>query len=304
MVSGFVIPRKDQNQYGVDKEPKCHTEVMTEYRDLCEPYIEETCLTQNEEVCVEEMLKNCTAVIETDIERVCFNVTEHVCSLEEVIHYDTVEESYQVMACFRTKDMVCDTVYNTDRLPKDDYQCLQVEIPKCSLEEQVINDVICTDTVDFRCSREMLPDIYKNRELLCGRFPRKDCYSIPRKVLIEVCAQDHYDYCEKFTNLEPIPVEDQNCHLESKKICHVRGMSRPRKVQRFSYVKDCKEVARQICDQVEKKSIRPRCDEQGRLKCSYEPVESCRESDELFCHKVEEVSEVEVCDNKFATSYL
>merc|ERR1712055_268703 len=97
------------------------------------------------------MFKNCTGVIETNVERVCFNVNELVCSLVEAIHYETLEETYQVQRCFTGKDRVCDTTYKIDMTTKDDYQCTNVETPNCYMEEKVIKDVTCTNSVEFNC---------------------------------------------------------------------------------------------------------------------------------------------------------
>ena len=122
--------------------------------------------------------------------------------------------------------------------------------------------------------------------------------------MVEECKQDNYDYCEKFTNNEPMPVESQNCHFVPKRLCFVRNRKRVRKMKRYSYVKECKPVARQICDQVERRYMKPKCEKQERMKCSYEPVEKCQESDKLFCQKVDMGTEVEICDKKFATNHL
>ena len=118
-----------------------------------------------------------------------------------------------------------------------------------------------------------------------------------------MCEQDQYEYCDKFTNLLPYPVEDQNCHFEPKKICEIREMSSPKQAKKYSYTKECKKVARQLCDQVEKNFIKPNCDEQVRLKCTYEPVNKCEQTDKVYCQK-QEVVEEEVCEDKIATSYL
>ena len=48
----------------------------------------------------------------------------------------------------------------------------------------------------------------------------------------------------------------------------------PKKAKKYSYIKDCKEQPREICDQCEKKSIQPPCNTQERLVCIYEPVET------------------------------
>ena len=121
VTGGPVIPpgKLDTTTYSEEQEPTCHTEYKTEYKDWCEPYQEQTCLTQNKEECVKEALNNCTTVVETKIDRVCVDVKELVCNLVEDIHYDTVYETYQTMSCFYSKDMVCDTVYNIDSISKD-----------------------------------------------------------------------------------------------------------------------------------------------------------------------------------------
>ena len=80
--------------------------------------------------------------------------------------------------------------------------------------------------------------------------------------------------------------------------------TRPKKAKNYSYTKDCKEQPREICDQCEKKSIKPVCDTQERLVCTYEPEETCRDEEKQYCHKVEKVVLEEECDMKFDTRYL
>ena len=170
--------------YGVNKDPYCHKVEKVIFENKCEPYTEKTCFTQNKETCQPELFKNCTGVIETNIERVCFNVNELVCNLVEAVHYETLEETYQVQRCFTGKDRVCDTTYDIDTTTKDDYQCCNVETPNCYMEEKTINDVTCTNTVEFNCKREKTKknDGYGQKEVVCTRTPKQDCYNIPRKV--------------------------------------------------------------------------------------------------------------------------
>merc|ERR1712025_230204 len=129
--------------YGVNKDPYCHMVEKVVFENQCEPYVERTCYTQNKESCATKPFNNCTGVIETNIERVC--------DLVEAIHYETLEETYQVQWCFTGKDRVCDTTYKIDMTTKDDYQCTNVETPNCYMEEKVINDVTCTNSVEFNC---------------------------------------------------------------------------------------------------------------------------------------------------------
>merc|ERR1712202_12993 len=198
--------------YGVNKDPYCHKVEKVIFKNKCEPYKEKTCWTQNEEICSPVMYKNCTGVIETNIERVCFT----------------------------GKDRVCDTTYDIDTTTKDDYQCCNVETPNCYVEEKTINDVTCTNTVEFNCKRAKTTknDGYGQKEVVCTRTPKQDCYNIPRKIQVEVCKTDVHRYCEKFSNIFPFPVEKQNCHFEPKKICELEMKTRPKKAKKYSYTKD------------------------------------------------------------------
>ena len=166
----FTVPYEKTN---------CHKVEKVVFKNFCEPYTEETCWTQNKKTCITENYKNCTGVIQTDIDRACFDVTEMLCDLEEFIHYETAEKTFQLMRCFTATDRVCDTTYNIDTQTKDDYQCLTVETPNCYQEEQTINDISCTDTVEFQCGSKQLSEYGAN---VCARFPKKDCYQVPRKV--------------------------------------------------------------------------------------------------------------------------
>merc|ERR1712013_721927 len=292
--------------YGVNKDPYCHMVEKVVFENQCEPYTETTCYTQNKESCFTKPFNNCTGVIETKVERVCFDVNELVCDLVEAVHYETLEETYQGQRCFTGKDRVCDTTYKIDTTTKDDYQCTNVETPNCYMEEKVINDVTCTNSVEFNCKRDKSTknDGYGPKGVVCDRKPTQNCYNIPRKIQVEVCKTDVHRYCEEFSNIFPFPVEEQNCHFEPKKICELEMKTRPKKAKKYSYTKDCKEQPREICDQCEKKSLKPVCVMQDRLVCTYDPEETCRDEDKQYCHKVEKVVLEEVCDMKFDTRYL
>merc|ERR1712096_132807 len=71
------------------------------------------------------------------------------------------------------KDGVCDTTYDIDTTTKDDYQYCNVETPNCYMEEKTINDVTCTNTVEFNCKREKTTknDGYGQKEVVCTRTP-------------------------------------------------------------------------------------------------------------------------------------
>ena len=122
---------------------------------------------------------------------------------------------------------------------------------------------------------------------------------------MEVCKTDVHRYCEKFSNIFPFPVEEQNCHFEPKKICELEAKTRPKKAKKYSYTKDCEKVARKICDQCEKKFLEPTCIYEQRLECTYKPFQpTCTKVTKEYCHKVEKVVVEEVCDMKFDSTYL
>ena len=86
-----------------------------------------------------------------------------------------------------------------------------------------------------------------------GKLP--DCnttFKIPRKIKVEACKTDVYRYCEKFSNICPFPVEEQNCQFEPKKICKLEMKTRPKKAKKYNYTKDCKKQPREIYDQGKK----------------------------------------------------
>merc|ERR1711983_523132 len=99
-------------------------------------------------------------------------------------------------------------------------------------------------------------DGYGPKGVICSRKPTQNCYNIPRKIQVEVCKNNVHRYFEKFSNIFPFPVEEQNCHFEPKKICELEMKTRPKKAKKYSYTKDCKEQPREICDQCEKKNLR------------------------------------------------
>ena len=96
---------------------------------------------------------------------------------------------------------------------------------------------------------------------------------------MEACKTDVHRYCEKFSNIFPFPVEEQNCHFEPKKICELEMKTRPQKTKKDSYTKVCKEQPREICDQCKKKTIQTVCVKQERLVCTYEPEETFRDEE-------------------------
>jgi len=271
----------------------CHWVEKLVYKDECVPYTEKRCYTQQREHCKDVYQKNCTAVIDEFEERECFDVKELVCQLAEVIDYEMVEETFTVQRCTRVNDRVCDTVYDLDKTTKDDFQCVEIEHQKCWEEDKVVKDRTCVYSVDFECGKAKKHD--GKGSVTCEKVPTKKCYDTPRKVREEVCKPKVSKYCEKFTNEFPFPVQKQNCHNEPMKKCELETRSRPKKAKKYNYVKECKEVKRQVCDDCEKKKLRPVCDKIQKNVCSYKPEETCEEEHKKYCFKSEMKLKEKVC---------
>jgi len=266
--------------YGRPVKPNCHLEQKTTFQDRCEDYDEKTCWTQNEEHCSSYLVNTCTPVVNTGVDRRCFNVTELICELVESVHYRQVEENFHVQSCYTTKDRVCDTVHEIDTTTKDDLQCVELESPNCHMEDKILVDKVCTDTVEFECSPDKKLDNagYGVKDTVCREIPKHDCYDSPRTVQVEVCEPEYKRYCDKLT--------------------------KPKKAKVYSYTEDCKQVPREICDQCETKTLAPACLREERLTCKYTPKTECKVEAKQYCYKAEVTEMKEVCDDKLATSYL
>merc|ERR1712193_326352 len=193
--------------YGRPVKPNCHWEQKTTFQDRCEDYDEKTCWTQNEEQCSSYLVTTCTPVVNTGVDRRCFNVTELICELVESVHYRQVEENFHVQSCYTTKDRVCDTVHEIDTTTKDDLQCVELESPNCHMEDKILVDKVCTDTVEFECSPDKKLDNagYGVKDTVCREIPKHDCYDSPRTVQVEVCEPEYKRYCDKLTKDVPFP---------------------------------------------------------------------------------------------------
>jgi len=294
------------NDYSPE-QPRCTMVDKVEYKDVCEPYTERTCVTQNEEDCNRVSFNTCTGVIESKQDRRCFDVTELVCGLKEEVQFDTVVEEFQVQLCTITKERVCDTTYIIGHETKDDFQCTDLETTVCQDKIVTIQDVTCKDTFDFDCKKKKAAELGMEGYGMfttCEKIPRKRCYETPRQVRTEVCQPDKSRFCQKVTNEHPELVQRQNCHFEPKKVCELQKRTRNKKAKRFSYRQDCKPVARNICETCEVKEVVPRCEQESRLTCTYVAKEKCMEKAEQYCYKQEVKTQVEVCDDKFTTYNL
>merc|ERR1712201_63367 len=117
----------------------------------------------------------------------------------------------------------------------------------------------------------------------------QNCYNIPRKIQVEVCKTDVHRYCEKFSNIFPFPVEEQNCHFEPKKICELEMKTRPKKPRSTATPRTARSSPGRSVTSARKRAFSLCVEKQERLVCTYEPEETCTDEDKQYCHKVEKV---------------
>merc|ERR1712018_331475 len=61
---------------------------------------------------------------------------------------------FTVQKCHNVKERVCDTVYDTELTERDDFQCIKVVNPYCSLKEHTVYDKTCRTLVHFDCKAQ------------------------------------------------------------------------------------------------------------------------------------------------------
>ena len=137
---------------------QCRTVFDNEQSEHCEPYTERICRTIQKESCTDVQDQTCRAIVTSQQGRKCFNVTEMLCNLKEDIQYEVVQVGFTVQKCHKVSERVCDTVYETSATTKDDFQCLNVQNPKCTNEENTIYDQTCRTTTTFECDAEIEVD--------------------------------------------------------------------------------------------------------------------------------------------------
>ena len=172
------------NDYGKEA-PRCTMVDKVEYKDVCEPYMEKICVTQNKEQCHEVPFKNCTGIIETKQDRRCFDVTELVCGLKEEVQFDTIVEEFSVQLCTVMKERLCDTSYVIGQTSRDDFQCTDLETTVCMDKMSTIMDVTCKESFDFDCQKKKAAELGMEGYGMftsCEKIPRKRCYETPRQV--------------------------------------------------------------------------------------------------------------------------
>merc|ERR1712061_191375 len=120
----------------------------------------------------------------------------------------------------------------------------------------------------------------------CSKTSETKCYTTPRTVSTEYCQDREEEVCEKLTERVPVPKEKQVCHDEKKKVCELEQRSQPKQVKKYVYTKQCRPVAKSVCDNADQKSLVPSCVSASRKECSYHPEERCENVPKQHCYQI------------------
>jgi len=283
----------DQHHYepvGMDEfvndDVDCHQVEKVIYKDQCIPYFVKTCYVHHEANCEKVYDKDCKAEIEEYEDHECFDVTEEKCELLESVDYHVVHEEHNVLKCSQSFEEVCDKVYEMDVITEKDKQCVEVESVECYDKPITITDQKCIYSVEFK---------YHKNGKKCDMIPTKECFDKPRTVTERVCKPKKREQCEKFMNEHAHPEAEEKCRKVPVKQCTLEKVQRPKKAKEYDYHKECKEVKREICKDVERKQLETECRELPRKVCKFEPKEKCDVQKEKHCFKEEVIVYEKVC---------
>merc|ERR1712002_472776 len=219
--------------------------------------------------------------------------------VEKVIYKDQCIP-YFVKTCYVHHEANCEKVYDKDckaeieeyedhecfDVTEKDKQCVEVESVECYDKPITITDQKCIYSVDFK---------YHKNGKKCDMIPTKECFDKPRTVTERVCKPKKREQCEKFLNEHAHPEAEEKCRKVPVKQCTLEKVQRPKKAKEYDYHKECKEVKREICKDVERKQLETECRELPRKVCKFEPKEKCDVQKEKHCFKEEVIVYEKVC---------
>ena len=108
--------------------------------------------------------------------------------------------------------------------------------------------------------------------------------------------------CHNLTSQQAVPTMIEVCRDQPTAVCRLVEEVRPLERKVYTYSVSCNMKEQEECKLMEKKKLEASCSDQDRPVCEHHlGEEECVEEDKEFCHQVEKVVEVEVCDDEFQT---
>jgi len=273
--------------------PKCQKIERLIQKDVCKPFIKRVCLTQTVQNCKNIVTPDCQAVVEFVPGQKCFTIEDVVCNMIEHPLHQIVPETFFEEKCFTKSSKVCDISHKIVSKEKKLVDCAMLEISKCRKKKKIINDMMCSYSMDLHCQK------WLKGHKKCHMTPKKKCKAIPRTVYEERCHPQVVKDCKKLQFHVPSVIKNSNCHDEPVQKCVVERKTMPKKLIGFTYSKQCKPVLKKVCEKADREVLNKSCNEVVSQVCMYRPETHCREEKLQHCFRVNKVVLDEICNKPF-----
>ena len=120
----------------------------------------------------------------------------------------------------------------------------------------------------------------------CKKIPIEECQETPRTRHIQKCEQRSERKCQKVTNLNPRPVQEQQCKDQPKEDCEVVDQHQPVDVDIPWYDVECNDVPKVQCTNLEKTKLEVKCSQEPRPICNFYPKDNdCKVIPTKYCYQ-------------------
>ena len=113
----------------------------------------------------------------------------------------------------------------------------------------------------------------------CKRTPYNRCHKTARPVKFVECKQVKEKKCEKITNRNPNPVEQQTCHDDPYEECDTIKQPQKKSIAIPTYTTECIDVPKNQCDNAGDTVLTVACADKKIPKCEWTPKQmECQKS--------------------------
>ena len=247
------------------------------------------------------------------------------------------DSSKSIISYYSIIERLCDTIWQFDHATKDEFLCKEITKPKCTDEWKTLYEETCKTTYRFDCRVptpasgygdwvvNSLQQVhrYKNgnkpynhynqaiqaaemrnkhiENFKCRRTPNKRCHKTPRRVKIQKCEEEKENKCQKVTNRDPRPTQQQSCHDEPYEECEVEKQHQPKMIQVPRYTEECESVPRELCDNQGTTTLEVKCVDESKPVCEWEQSNEpeCTKTPREHCYQVPYQEKTTDCDESY-----
>ena len=135
----------------------------------------------------------------------------------------------------------------------------------------------------------------------CRRIPNKRCYKTPRRVKIQKCEEEKERKCQKVSNRDPRPTQQQSCHDEPYEECEVEKQHQAKMLQVPKYTEECETVPRELCDTTGTTTLEVKCVDETKPVCEWEQSAEpeCTKTPREHCYQIPYQEKTTDCDESY-----